>query len=79
MVPSSDELVVSVILWQLWLCQWVSQYPPLQHEVQILHQRVATEISEIENKLISGESIQSTVSYIMYTVPKIGYTTPTSQ
>ena len=68
-VPSSDKLV-----WFCDSCDFVNEFlnALLQHEIQILHQQVATEISEIENKIISGESIQSTVSYIMYTVPMIG-------
>ena len=32
-----------------------------QQEVQSLHQRVAVRLSELESKIISGESTQSTV------------------
>ena len=39
--------------------------------MQALHQRVATRLSELERKIISGESTQSTVSQLHVHVPPL--------
>ena len=58
-LPSISRILIRVVL-SLLLIVWL--LPSLQHELNALLQRVASHCSEVENKIINGESLLSTVS-----------------